>query len=180
MMQSVTIETVFAALTQAFSGLDAMFDLPLEELERRPEHHGAWSLAEHLEHVCLANGFLLLTISKGCGRARRRAVQQRPPEAESDLELLSPIATPDAFDWQPPAHMVPSGQRHPAELRRQLRSQHAQCKALLDGMPSGEGRLCTIRMSVQGLGRLDMYQWLYFLAQHARYHLAMIARLRGA
>jgi len=30
-------------------------------------------------------------------------------------------------------------------------------------------------MSVNASGRLDMYQWLYFPAQHARYHLRLIA-----
>jgi hypothetical protein len=27
---------------------------------------------------------------------------------------------------------------------------------------------------VHSLGEIDMYQWLYFLVQHARYHLALV------
>jgi hypothetical protein len=35
-------------------------------------------------------------------------------------------------------------------------------------------------MSVNDSGRLDMYQWLFFLAQHARRHLAQIAANQAA
>jgi len=43
-------------------------------------------------------------------------------------------------------------------------------------MRQGEGRLCNFNMSVNSLGRLDMYQWLFFLAQHCRWHLEFLAR----
>jgi hypothetical protein len=179
MMQFVTSETVRVALTRVFSLLDARFELPREELERRPDYPDAWTIAEHLEHVCLANHFLLLTIKKGCRTALRRAAGAQPPEGESDLALLSPIASPGAFDWSVPSHMVPTGRRQPAEIRDELNSQRDACLELLAGMPRGEGRLCSIRISVHALGRLDMYQWLYFLAQHARYHLALITLRRA-
>jgi hypothetical protein len=171
-----TVATVHDTLEQVFSLLDAQFDRTAEELEARPEYPDAWTIGEHLEHVCLVNHFLLLTIRKGCGKARRRAGGLPVPEADGDLALLAPIAVPDAFEWSPPPHMVPTGRREPAEVRGELRSQCHQCLGLLADMPAGEGRLCTVRMSVHGLGRLDMYQWLYFLAQHVRYHLALIGR----
>jgi len=176
MQHTSSTETVRAALLLMFSGLDAWFDRTLPELESRPDYAGAWSVAEHLEHVGLVNHYLLLTIGKGCARALRRAGRLPLPAAENDLLALLPIADPDAFDWSPPAHMVPTGAPKPAETRARLRSQRARCLELLAGMPAGEGRLCTVRMSVQGLGRLDMYQWLFFLAQHGRYHLALLAR----
>jgi len=31
-------------------------------------------------------------------------------------------------------------------------------------METGEGKLCSFRMSVNNPGMLDMYQWLYLLA----------------
>ncbi|HEY5514278.1 MAG TPA: DinB family protein [Geomonas sp.] len=176
MSQFETVATVHDTLERVFLLLDGWFERPAEELEARPDYPGAWTIAEHLEHVCLVNHFLLLTIRKGCGKACRRAGSVPLPEAESDLALLSPVAVPDAFQWSPPSHMVPTGRREPAEIRAGLRSQCNECLDLLAGMPAGEGRLCTVRMSVHGLGRLDMYQWLYFLAQHARYHLALIER----
>jgi hypothetical protein len=179
MSQSSVNEAVESALQAAFRQLDACFDLQPSELEGCPEHQGAWSIAEHLEHVCLANHFLLLTIAKGCRKAAGRAAALPIPEGDSDLDLLAPVAVPGAFEWLPPSHMLPTGKRPLFELRPELHRQLAACLQLLAGMPRGEGRLCTVGMSVHGLGKLDMYQWLYFLAQHAAYHLAMIARLPG-
>ena len=41
----------------------------------------------------------------------------------------------------------------------------------------GEGSLYTVRMSVQNLGKMDMYQWLYFLALHQRRHIAQMEQV---
>ena len=46
----------------------------------------------------------------------------------------------------------------------------------VDNLPDG-------RIDVDGLGQLDVYQWLWFLAQHARRHLEQLTaweRLRAA
>lgn len=169
-----TVERVSVALNEAFSSLDDCFELPSEYLCFRPDYPDAWTILMHLEHVALANQFLLLTIKKGCRTALRRAQTAAPPEEESDLDLLAPIAVPGAFDWAPPAHMVPRGLRAAAEIREELGRQREECLALVKGMTRGEGRLYRVGMSVNRSGRLDMYQWLYFLAQHIRYHLALI------
>jgi len=176
MANSTTVELVAASLREVFALLDARFEESPAALARRPAAAGAWSVHEHLEHVCLANHFLLLTIGKGCRKAVSRAAFSDPPAGESDLAALAPIAVPGAFDWEPPVHMIPTGQRPAGEIRAELRDQLARSLQVLESLPRGEGRLCTIWMSVHGLGRLDMYQWLYFLAQHARYHLALIDR----
>ena len=39
----------------------------------------------------------------------------------------------------------------------------------------GEGALHRVRMSVNDSGKLDLYQWLDYLGQHARRHLAQMA-----
>ena len=174
-----TVTDVTDALEEGFRELDAWLDRDREELASRPDRPDAWSPLEHLEHVDLANHFLLLTIAKGCRTARRRAQREPVPPGESDLALLAPVAVPGAFDWPPPRHMVPTGRREPAEIRRGLEDEREQCRELLAGIPHGEGRLYAIRMSVGGLGRLDMYQWLYFLAQHMRYHLRLLEARRG-
>jgi len=46
-------------------------------------------------------------------------------------------------------------------------------------MGNGEGSLCKVRMSVNELGKIDLYQWLYFLAQHARRHLDQMEGVAG-
>ncbi|HJV35229.1 DinB family protein [Geomonas sp.] len=166
-------------MRETFTRLDGRFDLPDRVLERRPDYQGAWSIGEHLEHLSLAGHFLLLTIEKGCRTALRRAGAREVeiPAGESDLELLVPVAVPGAFAWPPPAHMIPTGKVSLAEVRKELQAQKERCLALLTAMPRGEGKLCSIRMSVNQLGWLDMYQWIYFLVQHARYHLLLIDRI---
>lgn len=170
------MDQVESFLQEIFSLTDRVFDEPASTLYFRPDEPDAWNIAEHLEHISLVNHFLLLTIRKGCEKAGKRAKRQAPPLGESDLSRLFSIAVPGAFDWPPPPHMVPSGLLDPKEVRETLREQAVESRRLLSGMPDGEGKLCTIRMSVNDLGRLDMYQWLFFLAQHARYHLALIQK----
>jgi hypothetical protein len=122
----------------------------------------------------------MLTIAKGCRIALKRSAAGGLGDGESDLEILAPVALPGAFDWDPPLHMIPKGERDLAEVREELKSQREQALSLLQAVPNGEGRLYSVRMSVHSLGRLDMYQWLYFLAQHARYHLVFMERQRGS
>lgn len=173
---AATIAAVSTAIDETFARLDACCALPAGPLHHRPPYPQAWTAAEHLEHVSLANHFLLLTIGKGVAAALRRARTQAIPQGESDLERLAPIAEPDSFPWEPPGHMLPTGTRPVAEVRKLLAAQQGECRGLLKRMGSGEGRLCAFRMSVYSLGRLDMYQWFYFLTQHGRWHLEFLAR----
>ena len=173
---AAVIPALSGALDETFASLDAWCVLPPVRLRYRPAYPQAWTAAEHLEHVALVNHFLLLTIGKGVAAALRRARTQPLPAGESDLSRLAPIADPDAFPWEPPGHMIPSGSKPLDEVREQLAGQHRRCLDLLEGMGKGEGRLCCFSMSVYNLGKLDMYQWLYFLAQHGRWHLVFLSR----
>ena len=56
-----------------------------------------------------------------------------------------------------------------------MREQVRECLDLLGRLGGGEGALHRVRMSVNDSGKLDLYQWLSFLAQHARRHLAQMA-----
>ena len=58
-----------------------------------------------------------------------------------------------------------------------MSKQVQECLQILDEIKNGEGLLHTVRMSVQDLGKLDMYQWLYFLVQHAKRHIVEIERI---
>jgi hypothetical protein len=171
------------ALSDGFAALDAGFDQPAELLAYGPTG-GGWSIAEILEHVSLTNHFLLKIIRKGVAKARHRAETRPRPPGESDLAALAAIGQPDAFAWRRPNHMAPTGATPLPEIRATLRRQQQECFALLSSIPNGEGALYTVRMSVQALGQLDMYQWLHFLALHAQRHGVEIERItaewRGA
>ncbi|HEY1016143.1 MAG TPA: DinB family protein [Herpetosiphonaceae bacterium] len=169
-----TVAAVRDAIEASFAELDRWFERPAAERGYRPRD-GGWTIDQLLEHVTLTSHFLLLIIRKGCAKAAKRAASVGLPAAgESDLAALEPIGHPDAFAWLRPEHMEPAG-APAAGVRGLLGRQRDECLALLDSIAGGAGARYSVRMSVQSLGKLDMYQWLYFLAQHARRHGAEIA-----
>ncbi|HET6421383.1 MAG TPA: DinB family protein [Geobacteraceae bacterium] len=171
-----TISALRFEIEDVFAHLDRWCARSPEELAVVPEDVG-WSIALIIEHIGIVNHYLLLTLRKGVETAVRRAARGLPiPADESDLAIFGEIADPDAFDWQPPKHMLPKGKIQLTKARSVLDLQRYECLGLLDKMAQGEGFLHTIRMSVRDLGRLDMYQWLWFLLMHARRHLTQMER----
>ena len=170
-----TIAEVRGTLTTVFAEVDAWFDRPEEVRAFRPSD-GGWTIDEVLEHVTLTNHYLLLVIRKSTGKALARAARGEPVgDGESDLRLLDPIGVRGSFAWPRPDHMVPTGQTTAEEIRSLLRHQVQECHEILGRLGRGEGSLHRVRMSVNDSGRLDIYQWFIFLAQHARRHLAQMA-----
>lgn len=150
------------------------FDRP-GELRRFKPASGGWSVDQVLEHVTLTNHFLLLTLGKWVGIAEQRARRGDPvPGGESDLDRLLVIGDRGSFGWVRPKHMTPTGVPSPAEVRATLRRQLGECLIQLERLGGGVGALCRVTMTVNSLGKIDLYQWLFFLAQHARRHLAQL------
>jgi len=178
-----TIARVRQALTEVFAEVDRWFDRP-EELRKFKPPEGGWPIDQILEHVTLTNHFLMLVIRRWTAKAVRKARRGEPiPGGESDLARLDIIGERGSFRWVRPDHMEPTGIPTPAEVREKMRGQAAECLELLAQLGHGEGALCRVRMSVSDLGKIDLYQWLYFLAQHARRHLHQmqeVARQAGS
>jgi hypothetical protein len=170
------IQQVRDSLNDMFYALDSWFDHSLEGRAYLPQDNG-WSINDLLEHVSLTSHFLLIVIRKGCEKAVKRAKTQPVPTVESDLNAISVIGHPDAFAWLRPEHMEPTRKVTEDEIRSRLRQQHTECLSLLDKFKDGQGALYKVRMSVQNLGKMDMYQWLFFLAMHGKRHLVEIERV---
>lgn len=168
-----TIQSVRTALETTFAEVDRWFDKPLSVRAERPST-GGWTIDEVLEHITLTSHFLMIVIRNSARKARRRAASGAVIAGESDLELLEPIARRGSFSWSRPEHMVPTGQPASPEVRQRMREQLQECLDLLADLSHGEGSLFHVRMSVHDSGKLDVYQWLYFLAQHARRHIAQM------
>src|SRR5437660_1369416 len=83
-----------------------------------------------------------------------------------------------SFGWVRPEHMEPTGVPS-AEVRSTLREQLGECLILLERLDGGVGAVCRVTMTVNELGKIDLYQWLYFLAQHARRHLQQLAAIEA-
>lgn len=169
-----TVATVRQALLSTFTEVDGWFDRP-EELRRFKPISGGWFVDQVLEHITLTNHFLMLVIRRWTEKALRKAEKGGPiPDGESDLTRLDIIGERGSFTWVRPEHMEPSANPSATAVRDTMWRQVSECLDLLNRMGSGEGSLCKVSMSVNGLGKIDLYQWLYFLAQHAQRHLHQV------
>ena len=61
-----------------------------------------------------------------------------------------------------------------SEVLTTMRAQQEQCVQLLEKLKNGEGSLFKVTMSVNKFGRIDLYQWIYFIAQHAKRHIGQM------
>lgn len=166
------------SLHQNFSDIDAWFDRPAA-LRHYQRPQGGWTIDEILEHIALTNHYLLILIEKGARKALNLAANRTDWQLALSFynfpqDKLKQIALPQAFHWIHPAHMEPKGLKKPEEVREQLNAQLEQCLYLLDQLRDGEGILYQTTMTVNELGKIDVYQYLYFLAQHAKRHVAQM------
>jgi hypothetical protein len=172
-----TIQRVTTDLMTTFDQLDAFFERPLGLRVFQPAD-GEWCIDEILEHITLTNHFLMITLKQSLDKVLKRAQTQPIPNDDTDLDQIVRISDPDAFAWIRPEHMEPTRTISSEEVRARLRTQRDECLAILRQMSRGEGALHQVSMSVQNLGKLNLYEWLYFLVQHARRHIAEIERIQ--
>lgn len=180
MLPEDIISNIEAALIRHTAGLDAWFDHE-DTLHRTPRE--GWSTRQVLEHVMRTNHYLLKLVRKGSAQAIRAARAGGYTGLPSGYCFHHPalelVGTAGAFRWETPEHMVPSGTLPVGRVRKTLRDQLYECLKILDTMPAGEGAYHKITMSVNSIGMLDMYQYLYFLALHQKRHLEQISKLAG-
>lgn len=166
-------------LIQVFSTLDAWFDKEGALLNYLPQE-GRWSIMNILEHVVLTNHYLLILIDKGSAKSLRRAGECDLQEVLNDYHFYNPlindIGNPDSFGWERPNHTEPKGSRQKDELQVELRWQLYRCLTHLEKLKNGEGILHKTTMSVNSLGKLDVYQYIYFLALHAKRHVVQMEK----
>jgi hypothetical protein len=118
-------------------------------------------------------------IEKGTAKAlantQGRALAIELEAYEFPREKLAAIGVLHAFAWVRPEHMEPYLNQLPLPaIRQQLRDQLAQALGYLYQLPNGEGLLYKTTMSVNDLGKLNVYEYVYFLTQHARRHLTQM------
>jgi hypothetical protein len=176
-LYQATYQRVYQHLWESFSALEMLCDrIPPAAWHYQPAD-GGWSIGKILEHVTLTSHYLLIVIRQGCEKGIKRARSQPIEDNESDLDILSGIGHPDAFEWLRPDHMEPGGQKNREEIAITHNQHFVTCLTLLYRIRHGEGSLHKVRMTVQDLGKLDMYQWLYFLGQHAQRHTIEVERV---
>ena len=168
-----TIRQVVQALTDTFDEVCKWSEQPSDARVYRPLDRG-WSIDEILEHISLTTHFLVIVARNGTEKALRRATKQKIEGTESDLTKLLPIGQRGSFLWIRPEHMEPQGGKQIREILAVLRQQQNESLGLLEKLKNGEGSLFLARMSVNESGHIDLYQWLYFIAQHAQRHIGQM------
>ncbi|WP_127532142.1 DinB family protein [Paenibacillus kobensis] len=176
----MTIQQTILHIDDELSGIlrdyEEWFRLTPEMLRFKP--HDRWSIEQILEHVTLTNHFLLILIRKGTRKAKDSALKSDLNQAvsnyEYNLEALDQIARHNSFKWIRPEHMEPNGEKSTAEVKLLLEEQIEECQQMLRQLPNGEGILYKTMMTVNNLGKIDVYQYLYFLCLHARRHISQM------
>jgi len=165
-------------LIQTFARTDEWFDRDDAILNFNPAS-GGWNAAQVLEHIVLTSRYLLLLIDKGSSKALSKSSRSDLKTLE-DYVLTNPsleaIANPDSFVWERPEHMVPIGV--PAKIvRQEFRDQLDRCLCTLELLSHGQGIQSLTTMSVNNLGKLDVYQYIYFLVLHIKRHLEQLRKI---
>jgi hypothetical protein len=142
-----------------------------------------WNIDQIIEHIYLANRYLLILIQKGTKKALQKAHERDVKIELTNYEISNPrleqIGINNSFEWESPRHMIPKNDKSSFEIKQEL---HAQQNLILENLlmlKNGEGVLHKIRMSVNSLGRLDVYQYIYFLIKHIRRHLGQMEQIES-
>lgn len=174
------IQHISVTLQETFNNVYVWFDKPTK-LQDYPPENGGWSITQILEHIGLTNHFLLILIEKG-----KRKTLKNFHNLDLSHELtsyafgnkkLEEIGKHLAFEWIRPAHMEPTGAKTLPEVKTELQAQLKQCENALAEMPNGEGVLYKTTMTVNGLGKIDVYEYIYFLAMHAQRHIEQTEKI---
>ena len=160
----------------ALAEIERGFELPSVVLDARPAA-SAWTSAEILAHVVLANRYLLRLADTLARRSRRRLERgdpfpARPPELESIARRVAELRP-----WPHPAHMDPQAAGAPVEMVAELVIQRRAARDLLASLPPGAGTLASASTSWLGQ-RLDVYGVVELAAAHARRHAARLGAAR--
>jgi hypothetical protein len=142
-----------------------------------------WDIGQVLEHVMQANHYLLILIEKGTKKALKKTdklkIKQILESYEISNPLLEEIGINNSFEWKCPDHMIPSGKCSLDLIQHEVMKQKSLLRENLHLLNCGEGVLYKTKMSVHSLGRLDVYQYIYFLLKHMQRHIQQMLRIES-
>lgn len=146
-----------------------------EDVKSYKPNDGGWSISEILEHIALTSHFLLILIDKGSKKALKNinelSIDELLISEELNLEKIDRIGMHKSFDWIRPEHMEPTGEKADQEIIDQLISQMTRCLNQLETLKNGEGLRYKTTMTVDGLGKINVYEYIQFLSKHAERHI---------
>lgn len=171
------IQYIKTHLKLSFDEVDRWFEKDNATLDYQLSN-GGWTVQQILEHIYLTNFYLLILIEKGSKKALRNY-----QNLDLNLEIknysfnqgkFEKVGEYRAFEWIRPEHMEPKGELNLNEIRSLIYQQYHQCLNYLNLMKNGEGLLCKTTMTVNELGKINVYEYIYFLLLHAQRHVTQM------
>jgi uncharacterized damage-inducible protein DinB len=155
--------------------LDVAASVPTESWQSRPSDGESWSVSEVLEH--------LYRVERGAAAVLAKRIAKAQAEGHPDeTETSSVLGTLEQFRVSEldrrlvaPELVRPTENPDRTTVERML----AESRAALDAaIASGDGlALGSIRHTHLRFGELDLYQWLLFVAEHEKRHIAQLREI---
>lgn len=172
------LELTKHTVIKTFEDIDDWFSKD-ENIRNYKPKNGGWSIDEVLEHITLTSFFLLKIIRKSKDKSINNPSDNNPNFYQYDYEVierLEDIGKHKSFPWIRPEHMEPTGDKSLDDIRKEMIAQKNECLEILDLLKNGEGLERKTTMSVNEIGKIDLYQYIYFLSLHAKRHIEQMEK----
>lgn len=132
-----------------------------------------WSVAETLEHIAVAEDYLLGNVTNNIMKAPAGPADR--DTAKLDAMILA--AVPDrSTKRQAPGPLVPKGRWTPAETLAHFEASRAKTIAFLQSTPDLREHASSDNPFQQPM---DAYEWLLFISAHSERHTKQIAEVKA-
>jgi len=132
-----------------------------------------WSVAETLEHIAVAEDYLLGNVTNNIMKAPAGPANR--DTAKLDALILS--AVPDRSQKrQAPSPLVPKGRWTPTETLAHFETSRAKTIAFLQSTPDLREHASSDNPFQQPM---DAYEWLLFISAHSERHTKQIAEVKA-
>ena len=169
------IATTRTELTNAFNRMFDVFAFREDVLYYQPLN-GGWSIYQVLEHVALANHFLLRIVNKQVEKVlhwtNRTDKRNMLHPYVLDAGRLKNMELNGSYIWVPQRYTEPASDMPLLQVKMTLHDQLKQGLELLEN----EKVLNAIEATYVA-GKIDALHYLYFLVQHMHRHLGQVSRL---
>jgi hypothetical protein len=171
-----TVATIRTELTSAFNRMFDVFAVR-EDVLYYQSSNGGWSMYQVLEHVALANHFLLRIVNKQAERAVQLANMVNKKNNIHpyvlDRNKLNRMELTGSYIWVPQRYTEPSGDMPLLQIKMTLHDQLSQSIALLN-----DSKILEAIERTYVADKIDALHYLYFLVQHMQRHLGQVERLK--
>jgi DinB family protein len=131
-----------------------------------------WSVAETLEHIALAEDFLMQNITDKIMKAPSGAADRDTGKIDAMVLAMIPDRSHKA---QAPPPLVPTGRWTPAETLDHFLKSRAKTIEYLESTPD-----LRAHVAESPLGQpMDAYEWLLFIGAHSERHTKQIAEVKA-